>query len=110
MDMAAEVVDYYAAVPNIPQSLLNDLCSRFLINIPSNEKNDMVRFCFQMELAHWYYIDFCRQDDPDLPACGMKAFISRILTDYKFLNKSQESVQSIYEKWKFYKGHVPVFG
>ena len=49
--------------------------SRFLINIPEIEKNDMVRICFQIELAHWYYIDFCRQDDPDLPGCGMKAFI-----------------------------------
>ena len=36
----------------------------------------MVRICFQIELAHWYYIDFCRQDDPELPACGMKAFMA----------------------------------
>ena len=70
--------DYFSELPDIPAPLLNDLCSRFLINIPHNEKNDMVRICFQIELAHWYYIDFCRRENPDLPACGMKSFISKV--------------------------------
>ena len=48
----------------------------------------MVRICFQIELAHWYYIDFCRQDDPELPACGMKAFMAiSILFVYKLNQK-----------------------
>lgn len=100
----------FPGLPNIPQDVLQDLCSRFLINIPDNEKNDMVRICFQIELAHWYYIDFCRQDDPDLPACGMKAFIAIIFSEFKFLNKSKESIQTIYDNWKQYKVRVPVFG
>lgn len=102
--------EYHSEPVNIPQPLLNDLCSRFLINIPAVEKSNMVRLCFQIELAHWYYIDFCRQDNPDLPPCGMKAFISKIFQEYKFLNKTNETLQSIYEKWKMYKERVPVFG
>lgn len=96
--------------PQIPKDVLQDLCSRFLINIPENEKNDMVRICFQIELAHWYYIDFCRQDNTELPVCGMKAFMSIIFTEFQFLNKSKQSVQTIFDNWKKYKVRVPVFG
>ena len=40
----------------------------------------------------------------------MQSFISKILTDYKFLNKTNDSVQTIYERWKMYKLRVPVYG
>lgn len=84
----------------IPQTVLEDLCrwaqkdifilvwcpvfanndfilsfkSRFLINIPEEERKDVVRLCFQIETAHWFYVDFYRQEQPDLPACGLKDF------------------------------------
>lgn len=94
----------------IPCEILHDLASRFLINIPAHEKKDMVRICFQVELAHWYYIDFCRQDDPNLPAVGIKGFVQTIFKEYPFLNSGDESIETIYEKWKQYKYRVPVFG
>ena len=49
--------------------------SRFLINIPVEEKEDMVRLCFQIELAHWFYLDFYRQEDPQLPGYGLQQFM-----------------------------------
>ena len=58
--------------------------SRFLINIPVDEKSNMVRICFQIEQAHWYYIDFCRQEDPDLKPCGMKQFMSESIFSSMF--------------------------
>lgn len=48
--------------------------SRFLINIPEEERKDVVRLCFQIETAHWFYVDFYRQEQPDLPTCGLKDF------------------------------------
>ena len=48
--------------------------SRFLINIPEEERKDVVRLCFQIETAHWFYVDFYRQERPDLPTCGLKDF------------------------------------
>ena len=48
--------------------------SRFLINIPEEERKDIVRLCFQIETAHWFYVDFHRQEQPDLPPCGLKDF------------------------------------
>ncbi len=48
--------------------------SRFIINIPSEQRVDLVRILFAVELAHWYYIDFYCEDDNELHTCGIKDF------------------------------------
>lgn len=91
---------YFPSNSIIPRTVLEDLCrlvrnyssvffyfvvwllisaycsffSRFLINIPEEERKDIVRLCFQIETAHWFYVDFYRQEQPDLPPCGLKDF------------------------------------
>jgi mRNA-decapping enzyme subunit 2 len=42
----------------IPSAVLSDLCSRFIINVPEEERNDLIRIFFQIEFAHWFYLDF----------------------------------------------------
>lgn len=42
----------------IPSDILDDLASRFIINVPDMELNNLIRICFQIELAHWFYLDF----------------------------------------------------
>ena len=42
---------------SIPLEILDDLGSRFIINIPEEERKDLIRICFQIELAHWFYVD-----------------------------------------------------
>ena len=51
-------------------------CSRFLINIPDEDKDDTMRLCTHIELAHWFYLDFLRQEHPFLPACSLKEFMA----------------------------------
>ncbi|KAK2559283.1 m7GpppN-mRNA hydrolase [Acropora cervicornis] len=68
----------------VPKTVLEDLCSRFLINIPEEERRDIVRLCFQIETAHWFY--------------------------FPFLNKSRENIDEVFENWKKYKYSVPVYG
>jgi mRNA-decapping enzyme subunit 2 len=46
-------------------NLLFYLRSRFIINIPSEQRFDLVRIFFAVELAHWFYIDFYCEDDID---------------------------------------------
>jgi hypothetical protein len=58
----------------IPEEIMDDLCSRFLLNIPSTEKEDMIRLMFQVELAHWFYIDFHRVQTPQLPEMRLPQF------------------------------------
>jgi len=42
----------------IPEGVLSDLCSRFIINVPEEERTDLIRVFFQIEIAHWFYLDF----------------------------------------------------
>lgn len=49
-------------------------CSRFIINIPSDQRDDPVRILFVIELAHWFYMDFYCEDDHDLYKCNIKEF------------------------------------
>ena len=63
----------------IPEEILDDLCSRFLLNIPATERDDMVRLMFQIELAHWFYIDFHRVEDPTLPEMKLPQFSGKDL-------------------------------
>lgn len=49
----------------IPRDILDDLASRFIINVPVEERSDLIRICFQIELAHWFYLDFYCGGDKD---------------------------------------------
>lgn len=94
----------------IPQDVLDDLCARFLLNIPESEKDDMIRLMFQVELAHWFYIDFHRDKTPSLPEMRLPQFTARIFTAYPFLLKGEESASTIITKWRDYKRTVPTYG
>ena len=58
--------------------MLFTICrSRFIINVPVEERKDLVRICFQIELAHWYYLDFYCADEK-LKPCSMKEFATHM--------------------------------
>ncbi|CAH1254383.1 DCP2 [Branchiostoma lanceolatum] len=94
----------------IPTDVLDDLCSRFIINIPSEERDDLIRVCFQIELAHWFYLDFFRQERPELPSCGMRDFSSINFKHCPLLNEHVDTVDSIMAEWRSYKMSVPTYG
>ncbi len=48
--------------------------SRFIINIPAEQREDLVRVLFAVELAHWFFIDFYCEDYNDLHVCNIKEF------------------------------------
>lgn len=63
----------------IASDILDDLSSRFIINVPVEERSDFIRICFQIELAHWFYLDFyCSAEDTRLVPCGIKQFAFHI--------------------------------
>uniref|UniRef100_A0A3Q3XAQ0 mRNA decapping protein 2 Box A domain-containing protein n=1 Tax=Mola mola TaxID=94237 RepID=A0A3Q3XAQ0_MOLML len=67
----------------IPSAVLDDLCSRFILHIPSEERDNAIRVCFQIELAHWFYLDFCMQNTPGAPHCGIRDFAKACLMHYQ---------------------------
>uniref|UniRef100_A0A8D0B036 m7GpppN-mRNA hydrolase n=1 Tax=Salvator merianae TaxID=96440 RepID=A0A8D0B036_SALMN len=94
----------------IPSSVLDDLCSRFILHIPSEERDNAIRVCFQIELAHWFYLDFCMQNTPGLPQCGIRDFAKAVFSHCPFLLPQGEDVQKVLDEWKEYKMGVPTYG
>uniref|UniRef100_A0A670XMJ5 m7GpppN-mRNA hydrolase n=1 Tax=Pseudonaja textilis TaxID=8673 RepID=A0A670XMJ5_PSETE len=96
--------------PEIPGSVLDDLCSRFILHIPSEERDNAIRVCFQIELAHWFYLDFYMQNTPGLPQCGIRDFAKAVFSHCPFLLPQGEDVQKVLDEWKEYKMGVPTYG
>ncbi|KAM4808868.1 m7GpppN-mRNA hydrolase [Rhinophrynus dorsalis] len=95
----------------VPDGVLDDLCSRFILHIPSEERDNAIRVCFQIELAHWFYLDFWMQNFPGLPTCGIRDFAKAdILSHCSFLLPNGEDVQRVLDEWKEYKMGVPTYG
>ncbi|RAL64905.1 hypothetical protein DID88_001499 [Monilinia fructigena] len=66
---------------------LDDLCVRFILNVPAADLEHVPRICFQIEEAHWYYEDFIRPLDSSLPSMTLP-----------------------FQEFMDYKGRVPVRG
>ncbi|XP_059479699.1 m7GpppN-mRNA hydrolase [Neocloeon triangulifer] len=94
----------------ISPDILDDLASRFIINVPEEERKDIVRICFQIELAHWFYLDFYCNKHSNNRKCTIKDFVYSMFKHIPFLNKYRKSAEETYEMWRQYKMSVPTFG
>lgn len=98
-------------VPNsslITQEALDDLSSKFMINVPPEERGNLIRMCFQMEQAHWFYLDFYRIETER--SCPIKHFAIQLFGHIAFLQHHVPNMDVILENWKKYKQSVPTFG
>lgn len=98
------------ATRQAPPDILDDLCSRFIINIPAEERKDPIRLCFQVELAYWFYLDFYCPENPAYPQCTMREFTQMIFKHVPFLREHLPNLDAIIESWKEYKMAVPTYG
>ncbi|KAL8967958.1 MAG: hypothetical protein Q9183_002688, partial [Haloplaca sp. 2 TL-2023] len=90
---------------------LDDLCVRFIINLPQEELESVERICFQVEEAQWYYEDFIRPLDPDLPSLNLRNFCLRIFQHCPLLSEfSPHHHAAAFEEFLAYKTRVPVRG
>lgn len=94
----------------IPEDVVDDLCSRFIINIPQEERSDLVRVCFHIELAHWFYIDYYCKEHKQLPKSQFREFARIIFLNVPFLQQHVSKVDSVIDKWREYKMAVPTYG
>lgn len=85
--------------------------SRFIINVPEEERKDLVRICFQIELAHWFYLDFyCTDENPHLKSCGIREFARHLFQHIPFLKPHSDNIDAVLDQWREYKQSVPTFG
>ncbi|RKP30221.1 DCP2-domain-containing protein [Metschnikowia bicuspidata] len=102
---------------NLNDGLLNqpidrvfeDILVRFVVNVPKEDLSSLERFFFQVEEAHWFYIDFVRLFNPALPSMKMKSFASRILKRCPLLWKWGDPNEALSQFGK-YKSTIPVRG
>lgn len=90
---------------------LDDLCVRFIINLPEEDLSSVARICFQVEEAQWFYEDFIRPLDPTLPSMTLRTFCLRIFQHCPLLASfSTENHTKAFEEFLEYKTRVPVRG
>ncbi len=93
-----------------PQGL-DDLCVRFIVNLPPEELESVERICFQVEEAQWFYEDFIRPLDPSLPPLPLRAFSLRIFQHCPLFSQwSAEHYTTAFAEFMAYKSRVPVRG
>ena len=120
--------------------MIFSLLQRFIINLPEIMRNDLIRICFQvclsktsiaevnshqfsrqfffqMETAHWFYIDEYISDEikassytPKLRSCSMKEFAEHMFRHIHFLRGYSDDVETILDDWRQYKLSVPTYG
>ncbi|KAJ2741118.1 mRNA-decapping enzyme subunit 2 [Coemansia sp. BCRC 34301] len=90
--------------------VLDDLASRFIINVPEEELQEIERICFQIEQAHWFYDDFVRETNPSLPSMTLKTFAARMFKHCPLLSQWAHNAEAAYQTFLDYKFKVPVCG
>ncbi|OAR01803.1 hypothetical protein LLEC1_00679 [Akanthomyces lecanii] len=90
---------------------LDDLCVRFIINLPQEDLSSVERICFQVEEAQWFYEDFIRPLDPSLPSMTLRTFCLRIFQHCPLLTSfSVANHLAAFEVFLQYKTRIPVRG
>ncbi|KAG6851066.1 hypothetical protein H0H93_002958 [Arthromyces matolae] len=92
------------------EEVLDDLSSRFILNLPDDELSSLERICFQVEQAHWFYEDFIREENPKFPSLPLKKFSEMLFQSCPLLQQWSHDHESAYTHFMQYKTRVPVCG
>ncbi|KAI0961587.1 hypothetical protein AcV7_010344 [Taiwanofungus camphoratus] len=93
------------------EEVLEELSSRFILNLPEEELASLERVCFQVEQAHWYYEDFIREQNPaKFPSYSLKTFSEALFRACPPLHHWAHDHERAFETFMQYKTRVPVCG
>jgi mRNA-decapping enzyme subunit 2 len=92
------------------EDAMDDLTSRFILNLPDDELASLERVCFQVEQAHWYYEDFIRENNPQFPSLPLKRFSEELFNYCPLLHQWQSDHEQAFNTFMRYKTRVPVCG
>ncbi|KZT65159.1 DCP2-domain-containing protein [Daedalea quercina L-15889] len=93
------------------EEVLEELSSRFILNLPDEELASVERVCFQMEQAHWYYEDFIREQNPaKFPSYSLKTFCEILFRTCPPLHHLANDHDRAFDQFMQYKTRVPVCG
>ncbi|XP_021897739.1 mRNA-decapping enzyme subunit 2 [Carica papaya] len=93
-----------------PKELLDDLCSRFVLNVPKEDQQSFERILFLVEYAHWFYEDNTVEKNPSLKSLTLKEFTSLLFNSCDVLRPYVAHIDDIFKDFTSYKVRVPVTG
>ncbi|GAB2222732.1 hypothetical protein Droror1_Dr00016856 [Drosera rotundifolia] len=93
-----------------PQELLDDLCSRFVLNVPEEDHQSFERMLFVIEYAHWFYEDISVEKNPSLKSLTLREFTTLLFNNCEVLKPYVPHVDNIFKDFNSYKSQVPVTG
>jgi mRNA-decapping enzyme subunit 2 len=91
---------------------LDDVHTRFILNLPPSELATPTRIFFQLEQAWWFYDDFiCDNSDVDLPRYKHMKPFSLAMFEYSFLLKPLIGrFDEMYAEFSGYKRSISTYG
>lgn len=97
------------------EEIFEDLCSRFILNLPEDEKKTFRRLGFQLELAFWFYVDNYVSVEKGVPDLRLKTFCKQMCDMFPeilapFLFKDKSTFEELYNDFIQYKFSVPCGG
>jgi len=90
---------------------LQDVETRFILNLPEAELSSIDRLFFQIEQAWWFYEDFYADTMPTLPHFRLlKSFALALFDHCPLLKPWHHMYDELFDEFHSYKGKVPVYG
>jgi len=92
------------------QQTMKDLAARFVLNCPPEDISTPVRLMFQIEEANWFYLDYARVQNKNLPLLRLKGFVQSMYEQVPLLKTIfRDPNEALYEFSQYKKG-IPVRG
>ncbi|PAA74417.1 hypothetical protein BOX15_Mlig025004g2, partial [Macrostomum lignano] len=93
----------------IPVRLLDDLCSRFIVNLPSHYFTNAVKLFYEIEHAYWFYLDNLVAEH-SLKPMNMYRFSALVFQHCSKLASYTYTWQAHYDEWRKTKAETPTCG
>jgi mRNA-decapping enzyme subunit 2 len=106
-------MEFETPPPATVDEALADLSVRFLANLPVDEPPTVERLFFQIQQAHWYYLDFVVSDSggtEDLPHLNTFEFTRLLFERCPLLQHYSDRFAGFMTQFKEYTWQIPTFG
>lgn len=85
---------------------MSELMVRFILHLPASDIADPIRLMFNIEEAHWFYLDFCRTYDSKLPNLSLNDFAGHLFRRFPKLAQHSGRESEMTKEFKAYKHTV----
>ncbi|TYZ63293.1 hypothetical protein PybrP1_009082 [[Pythium] brassicae (nom. inval.)] len=90
--------------------VMDELQSRFLVNLPASELASSERLFFQIEQCYWFYEDFYADHFAHLHHLKLNDFAKQMFAHCPLLQPVAHQCENMFEDFKLYQSQVPVVG